>query len=414
MLCQADKDGIQRARLESRALAYPIAVLPLRQMTLQPGGVPCSMIHLAVGLLDLREQATYVEAGWRRIRSGIATLFPGYFALVMATGIVSLAANLLDEHGFAWTLYLVNILFAAVLIVLTAARVALHFRQVVADLVSHAGGPGFFTLVAALGVLGVQVSVFQGGTDVASILWVVAALFWLVLLYTFFSAIIVASDKPALASGLSGAWLLGVVSTEALSLLAAKVAASSTGAHPLWQFAALASFLLGAVLYLFITALLFYRFTFFELAPSDLTPLYWVNMGAAAITSLAGTTLVLDGQQWPFIQSVLQVLSLGSLAFWVAGMWWVPLLLILLVWRHVVRAHPITYSPQYWGLVFPLGMYTAATAQLAMVTGYAFLLAIAHVTVWIAIGVWLITLLAMARNVTRFLFPATDATHNVD
>ena len=32
----------------------------------------------------------------RRLDAGIETLFPGYFALVMATGIVSIAADLLD------------------------------------------------------------------------------------------------------------------------------------------------------------------------------------------------------------------------------------------------------------------------------------------------------------------------------
>ena len=39
---------------------------------------------------------------------GISDLFPGYFALVMATGIVSIAANLLRMEAIAWTLFRIN------------------------------------------------------------------------------------------------------------------------------------------------------------------------------------------------------------------------------------------------------------------------------------------------------------------
>ncbi len=34
---------------------------------------------------------------WQRLAEAVEHLFPGYFALVMATGIVSIAAHLLDD-----------------------------------------------------------------------------------------------------------------------------------------------------------------------------------------------------------------------------------------------------------------------------------------------------------------------------
>src|SRR6185312_9733789 len=159
----------------------------------------------------------------------------------------------------------------------------------------------------------------------------------------------------------------------------------------------------GAVLFVLITALVFYRFTFFALTPPDFTPLYWVNMGAAAITSLAGSTLVLNGQHWPFFQRLEPALILTSLTFWVAGTWWIPLLVILGVWRHLVKGYPVAYSPQYWGVVFPLGMYTAATLQLANASGYGFLVDISRVSIYIAFAAWLITAGAMVRHIAREL-----------
>ena len=46
------------------------------------------------------------------------------------------------------------------------------------------------------------------------------------------------------------------------------------------------------MLYIWIISLIFYRYTFFRSRPSDLTPPYWINMGAVAISTLAGTLLV--------------------------------------------------------------------------------------------------------------------------
>ena len=37
------------------------------------------------------------------------------------------------------------------------------------------------------------------------------------------------------------------------------------------------------------------------------------------------------------------------------------------VWRHIVRHVPLRYHPSYWALVFPLGMYGAATFQMRAV-----------------------------------------------
>src|SRR5512146_103536 len=98
------------------------------------------------------------EAGGatRRVARAIENLFPGYFALVMATGIVSIAARL---RGFEWVaraLLVVNVAAYATLGALLLARVALYPRRVLDDLRDHGRGAGFFTTVAATCVLGTQ------------------------------------------------------------------------------------------------------------------------------------------------------------------------------------------------------------------------------------------------------------------
>src|SRR5262245_14591946 len=87
---------------------------------------------------------------------GLATLHPAYFALVMATGIVSIASTLMGFRPVGVALLWANSAFFAMLWILTVLRV-LRFRdRVVADFMHHGRAVGFFTVVAATSVLGSQ------------------------------------------------------------------------------------------------------------------------------------------------------------------------------------------------------------------------------------------------------------------
>jgi Voltage-dependent anion channel len=56
-------------------------------------------------------------------------------------------------------------------------------------------------------------------------------------------------------------------------------------------FVSLCLFLLGGVLYLILISLIVQRWLFEPMRPAQITPSYWINMGAAAIATLAGTRL---------------------------------------------------------------------------------------------------------------------------
>jgi len=152
------------------------------------------------------------------------------------------------------------------------------------------------------------------------------------------------------------------------------------------------------MLYLAIITLIFYRFTFLPLATAALTPPYWISMGAVAITTLAGSSLLLARERSPLLVELAPFLKGFTLFFWAAGTWWIPLLVLLGVWRHVVRRHPLAYDPQYWGMVFPLGMYAAATLRLSEALPFAPLAAIAALLFPVAVAAWTATGVGLLRS----------------
>jgi tellurite resistance protein TehA-like permease len=330
-----------------------------------------------------------------KLLDAIANLFPGYFALVMATGITSIAANLLEMRPIALGLLYLNAIAFAVLWIMLLIRLVRFFPRALTDLNDHVRGPGFFTVVAATCVFGSQLIIVTNIFEPALYLWFVGLFCWVVIMYAFFTAVTVRMNKPPLDKGISGSWLIAVVATQSISVLGTLLAARYTGQTELLLFFTLCMYLIGCMLYIILITLIFYRFTFLDITREVLTPPYWINMGAVAITTLAGAGLILAAPSWGFLNEIGPFLKGFTLFFWSAGTWWIPLLFILGFWRHAVKKFPLRYDPQFWGLVFPLGMYTVCTFQLSRAIGFAPLMAIPAVFVYLALAAWIITFLAM-------------------
>jgi len=58
------------------------------------------------------------------------------------------------------------------------------------------------------------------------------------------------------------------------------------------------------------------------------------------------------------------------------------------VWRHIVRKLPLRYHPSYWALVFPLGMYGAATFKMRTVIQLEQLAWVPKVALAVALTAW--------------------------
>ena len=291
----------------------------------------------------------------RAFMAASASLFPAYFALVMATGIVSIAAYRLELWPVAWALLGLNIAFYTILWLLMLVRLVWFFPRVLADFTNHARGAGFFTLVAGTCVLGVDLLVVAGAAAIAQALWVLGLLLWLLLMFSFFTVVTVREEKPALDTGINGAWLLAAVATQSVAVLGTLLAPRFAAGRTELLFFTLCMYLLGCMLYLSIITLIFYRLTFITLTSAELTPPYWINMGAVAITTLAGATLILNAAQLPLLGEIVPFLKGFTLFFWAAGTWWIPLLFILGIWRHVVQALPADLRSAVLGHGLSLG-----------------------------------------------------------
>src|ERR1044071_6912679 len=330
-----------------------------------------------------------------------ADLFPGYFALVMATGIISIACFLLGMKTISLVLLVINVIAYVILCSLLLMRLLFVFSRVKTDIVDHVRGPGFFTVVAGTCVLGSALLIVIDQYRPAMVLWFAGIALWIVIMYTFFPAMTVRENKPSIEAGLNGGWLLAVVATQSISVLGTFLVSRLIDYREPILFFTLCMFLLGCMLYLPLITLIFYRFTFVNVTMASLTPPYWINMGAVAITTLAGARLIIAAPGWPMLNEMVPFLKGFTLFFWAAATWWIPLLLALGFWRHVYKRFPLKYDPQYWGMVFPFGMYTVCTFQLANAIGFPQLLVIPRYFIYLALAGWIAACLGLIATLVR-------------
>ncbi len=331
-----------------------------------------------------------------KVADAIKTLFPGYFAYVMATGIVAAALNAFGYAPAAKVLIVLAALGYLKLWILTIFRAVRYPTNLIADFTSFSKGPGFFTIIAATGVLGaVAFRLFQAVDLAYALFWLGAAL-WVALIYSFATVVIVSAEKPTADRVVNGGWLVIVVSTQSLSILSSLLNDRIDPVVPT------GFFMVGAATYLLLITLIVSRLLYFRVEAADLAPPYWIMMGAAAISCLAGVELSRHAGAWlnvdfyPLIQAF-------TLFFWMVATAWIPLLLVLGAWRHGFKRVPLKYEPQLWSMVFPLGMYTFATHSASQQFKLPFLEPIAAVFLRLACFAWLCVFVGLIADAVRIL-----------
>lgn len=329
--------------------------------------------------------------------SPIATLFPGYFALVMATGIVAVAAEQQSLDLVADALYVITAAAYVVLAILLATRIIRFWSEFAADVTNHAKGFAFLTTVAATNVLASASIVIHGWWDLAWALWWVSLALWAVFVFTTLIAVVIHGDKPGLQAGINGSWFLLTVSTQSLAVVAGLFLTRT--ASDVLAFTAIVTFTLGIVLYLIVMTMVFLRWTFQSLDPTEADPPAWIAAGAVAITVLAGSNILLAGDQAPERIARLSPFLEGLVVMsWATATFWFPLMIAIGIWRHLVRRVPLRYHPSYWAMVFPLGMYGAATYRMRAAIDLDALAWLPQIELAVALTAWSVTFVGLLHH----------------
>lgn len=301
--------------------------------------------------------------------------FAGAFNVVLATGIISTGARLEGLDGLSDALLWLTVLAFAALAALDlrAARHPLGMLHEAGDPVHGFAALGF---VADTAVLGSRI-VRDGDAArwIAAVLGVAGVAVWVVLAVALLRSRAGGSVRRA-----RGEWLLATVASEGLAILGALLV--RTGAPGEVLGAAVALWLLGGVAYLVILGALVARVRRHGLRPQDLTPDWWIVMGAPAIFALAGATILHAGP------------AAGAEAIRAAAEagWGVATLLLLPVlageaWRWT-RLGPPRFTPQRWTMVFPLGVYAVASDELAAASAADWMLEVGRIAFGVAVLAW--------------------------
>jgi tellurite resistance protein TehA-like permease len=341
------------------------------------------------------------------IASNVRTLFPGYFAMVMATGIVAIGAAQEELGWLADALYAVTAVTYVVLAALLLWRLAAAPKLLAADITSHTKGFAFLTTVAATNVLGSASGVIHGWWTASWVLWWLSLALWAFFVYATLFAVVPKGPKPGLGNGINGTWFLLTVSTESVVVLGALL----LGRHPsdVLAFALIAAFALGLVLYLIVMTMVFLRWTFTELEPTEADPPAWIAAGAVAITVLAGSNLLGARGASPRIDRLAPFIEGVIMLAWATATFWFPLMVAIGIWRHLINRVPLRYHPSYWALVFPLGMYGASTFRMRAAVQLDALTWLPQVTLAVALAAWTAAFLGLlaegAKAASRTVTP---------
>lgn len=342
------------------------------------------------------------RTGERRgaVEQAVASLNPGYFALVMGTGIVSIGVHTNGLETLSHALMWLAIACYAVLVAATAWRAVAYRAELRADFTDPARGFGFFTFVAGTDVLGTRIA-GTGEHGIAFALLAVGGIGWIVLGYVVpWTAVLGREDRPVIA-GANGTWFIWVVASQSVAVLAAALEPVSSVRSEL-ALVAVCSWSVGAILYAAAGVFVAARMLMYPLRPKDLTPPYWVAMGATAITVVAGARIV-EMADAPMVNATRGLIAGTSVVFWAFGSWLIVPLVAAGVWRHAVHRVPLRYEATLWSIVFPLGMYGVAGQYLGVADDLPAVEWIGRHEMWVAVAAWTLAFAAMIVHLGRTL-----------
>lgn len=335
----------------------------------------------------------------QRVRLAVVGLTPGYFAVVMASGIISVGMKLEGFELLSSLLLVVSASSFAVLLGLNLWRLIAYRSAVRDDFLDPRRAFGFFTFVAGTNVLGVRLGM-EGWYPATATLLVVGGVAWLGVGYVVpWTSVLGRAERPVVATA-NGTWFIWVVASQSVATAAATIEpVFDTGRRELALLAVM-SWSVGVVLYVAVGMIVSLRLLLYDFGPEDLTPPYWVAMGALAITVLAGARIV-EMADAPMVDVTRGLIAGLAVVFWAFATWLIPVLTAAGWWRHAIRRVPLRYEATLWSIIFPLGMYAVAGIYLGEADRLPVVGRIGVVWLWIAFPAWVLVFGAMTVHVSR-------------
>jgi len=327
---------------------------------------------------------------------GVRDLSPSCFSMVMATGIVSIAADLQGWSVVSAVLLSTAVVAYVGLALLTGRRWLRHRAAMWADLRSPQRSFGFFTTVAGTSVIGTALALRDHVTT-GIVLLALATCIGAVLAYAVPACCLTGRNRGTLTHHADGTWFVASVAVQSLAVLAATLQPRVDSARDVLAAAAIAAWAVGVVLYVLIGLVVAVRLVRHRPEPAELTAPYWVGMGATAITVVAGST-ILSMVDAPVLEAARRLIDALTPVFWAFGTGLIPVLLLAGYWRHVRHRIPLRYEVGLWSIVFPLGMYGVGSHDLGREAGRHVLTAIGRTEAWIALIAWALAFAAMCLS----------------
>ena len=341
-----------------------------------------------------------------RVRDSVEGLTPGYFALVMASGILSVGMAL--KHRDLLSLLTLAICGTAfvVLLGLTLWRFVAYRSAINADFLDPRRAFGFFTFVAGTNVLGVRLGM-DGHHGATATLLVLAGTAWLVLGYVVPWTGCPGTPAPT-RPGDRQRHLVHLGRGQPVGGDRRGVARTARGERPRGPRAAGCGVLVGGGLPL-------RRHRRVRLAATGALRL---RPGGNGPRPTGWRWAAWRSRSWPAPGSSRWPMPLWSrsrggliaglaVVFWAFATWLIPVLVAAGWWRHVSRRVPLRYEATQWSIVFPLGMYGVAGIYLGQANHLPLVGRIAGVELWIAFAAGALVFSAMVHHVIGTVFVAT-------
>ena len=348
-----------------------------------------------------------------------ASITPNWFAAVMGTGIVAVAAATLPEQ-FSGLQAMATVVWglAAVLLVALIFATAMHWRQYRAAARGHAGDPviGHFYGAPPMAILTVGTGTLLLGADVIGLRAAIDVDWacWLAGTATGLAAAVLVpwlqwrrgQLRPQQAFG---GWLMPIVPPMVSASAGALLIPHAGAARLTLLVACYAMFGISLVAAAIVIGLIWRRLVRHGIGPARLVPTFWIILGPLGQSVTAANLLGRNAG--------LAVPAPDAAALHAFGLWYgFPVEALALTWAAVATAitvrtarRGLPFSLTWWSFTFPVGTCVTGMTGLALATGSAALRVAAAIGYVALVLAWLIVAARTTRASARgwlFLPPA--------